>query len=139
VVRRGESRQGRLDGRRNAQAVHRGDARAVGQNGRDRASGADLRRCGNLDKTIEITLDVEQLISTPSSTPPACSAGSARPDALPLLHVSGTARIEDLAVRHKCSIRHINMTISMAFLAPGLVKAAIEGRLPQGIGVCRIA
>jgi hypothetical protein len=31
------------------------------------------------------------------------------------------------------------MTISLAFLAPGLVKAAIEGRLPHGMGVVRLA
>jgi site-specific DNA recombinase len=30
------------------------------------------------------------------------------------------------------------MTISLAFLAPVLVKAAIEGRLPRGIGVTRL-
>jgi hypothetical protein len=30
------------------------------------------------------------------------------------------------------------MTISMAFIAPGLVKAAIEGRLPRGIGVATL-
>jgi site-specific DNA recombinase len=30
------------------------------------------------------------------------------------------------------------MTISLAFLAPNLVKAAIEGRLPRGIGVERL-
>jgi hypothetical protein len=30
------------------------------------------------------------------------------------------------------------MTISLAFLAPNLVKAAVEGRLPQGIGVARL-
>jgi hypothetical protein len=29
------------------------------------------------------------------------------------------------------------MTISLAFLAPDLVKAAIEGRLPRGIGMTR--
>jgi hypothetical protein len=29
------------------------------------------------------------------------------------------------------------MTISLAFLAPSLVKAAIEGRLPRGIGTRR--
>ena len=29
-----------------------------------------------------------------------------------------------------CSVRKVNMTISLAFLAPDLVKAAIEGRLP---------
>ena len=28
--------------------------------------------------------------------------------------------------------------ISLAFLAPGLVKAAIEGRLPHGMGVARL-
>src|SRR5256885_9095129 len=40
--------------------------------------------------------------------------------------------------RHKCSVRQINMTISLAFLAPDLVKAAVGGRLPRGIGVERL-
>jgi hypothetical protein len=31
------------------------------------------------------------------------------------------------------------MTISLAFLAPNLVKAAIDGRLPHGMGVARLA
>jgi hypothetical protein len=30
------------------------------------------------------------------------------------------------------------MTISLAFLAPELVKAAIDGRLPHGMGVTRL-
>ncbi len=30
------------------------------------------------------------------------------------------------------------MTISMAFIAPALVKAAVEGRLPRGIGVASL-
>jgi hypothetical protein len=30
------------------------------------------------------------------------------------------------------------MTISLAFLAPNLVQAAVEGRLPRGIGVARL-
>ena len=30
------------------------------------------------------------------------------------------------------------MTISLAFLAPKLVQAAVEGRLPCGIGVTRL-
>ncbi|MEA3180231.1 MAG: site-specific recombinase [Gammaproteobacteria bacterium] len=30
------------------------------------------------------------------------------------------------------------MTISLAFLAPDLVKAAIEGRHPHGMGVTRL-
>jgi site-specific DNA recombinase len=32
----------------------------------------------------------------------------------------------------------VNMAISLAFLAPNLVKAAVEGRLPRGIGVERL-
>ena len=38
----------------------------------------------------------------------------------------------------QCSIRQVNMTISLAFLAPRLVQAAVEGRLPRGIGVTRL-
>ncbi len=49
--------------------------------------------------------------------------------------VADATTVEQIAARHKCSVRHVNMTISMAFIAPGLVKAAIEGRLPRGIGV----
>jgi site-specific DNA recombinase len=30
------------------------------------------------------------------------------------------------------------MTISLAFLAPSLVKAAVDGRLPRGIGVAHL-
>ena len=30
------------------------------------------------------------------------------------------------------------MTISLAFIAPGLVKAIIDGRLPRGIGVAAL-
>jgi site-specific DNA recombinase len=30
------------------------------------------------------------------------------------------------------------MTISLAFLAPDLVRAAVEGRLPRGLGVERL-
>lgn len=44
--------------------------------------------------------------------------------------VSGRLTIEQIAVRQKRSVRQINLTLSMAFLAPPLVKAAIEGRLP---------
>jgi hypothetical protein len=52
--------------------------------------------------------------------------------------VSGRATVEEIAARQKCSIRHVNMTVSMAFVAPGLVKAAIEGRLPRGIGIANL-
>jgi hypothetical protein len=48
------------------------------------------------------------------------------------------ATVESIAKREGCSTRKINMTISLAFLAPDLVKAAIEGRLPHGMGVARL-
>jgi site-specific DNA recombinase len=49
-----------------------------------------------------------------------------------------TASPEIIAKREGCSTRKVNMMISLAFLAPDLVKAAIEGRLPHGIGVTRL-
>src|SRR5262245_28416835 len=52
--------------------------------------------------------------------------------------ISDSTTVEDIAARQKCSVRHVNMTISMAFIAPGLVKAAVEGRLPRGIGVAAL-
>ena len=47
-------------------------------------------------------------------------------------------RVIAVAKRENCSARKINMTISLAFLAPDLVKAAIDGRLPHGMGVARL-
>jgi DNA invertase Pin-like site-specific DNA recombinase len=53
--------------------------------------------------------------------------------------VSGSAdNVEQIATHQKCSVRQVNMTISLAFLAPDLVRAAVEGRLPRGIGVERL-
>jgi DNA invertase Pin-like site-specific DNA recombinase len=46
--------------------------------------------------------------------------------------------ITEIALRENRSPRHVNMTISLAFLAPSLVKAAVEGRLPRGIGLARL-
>jgi hypothetical protein len=45
---------------------------------------------------------------------------------------------ESIARRQGCSVCQVNMTISLAFLAPDLVRAAIEGRLPHGIGITRL-
>jgi hypothetical protein len=46
--------------------------------------------------------------------------------------VAGTLTgIEQIAARDKWSIRQVNMTISLAFLAPDLVKAALIG-----LGLC---
>ncbi|MGA8292326.1 MAG: resolvase [Rhodoplanes sp.] len=50
-----------------------------------------------------------------------------------------TATAQSIAEREGCSVRKVNMTISLAFLAPNLVKAAIDGRLPHGMGVARLA
>jgi site-specific DNA recombinase len=53
--------------------------------------------------------------------------------------VSGrVTTIAQLCAREKCSVRQVNMTVSLAFLAPNLVKAAVEGRLPRGIGIERL-
>jgi DNA invertase Pin-like site-specific DNA recombinase len=46
--------------------------------------------------------------------------------------------VELIARRERCSTRKVTMTISLAFLAPPLVKAAIAGALPRGIGVTRL-
>ena len=48
-----------------------------------------------------------------------------------------TATADSVAQRENCSIRKVNMTISLASLAPDIVKAAIDGRLPHGMGVTR--
>jgi site-specific DNA recombinase len=53
--------------------------------------------------------------------------------------VSGSVTdVQQIAARQKCSVRQVNMTISLAFLAPDLVRAAVEGRLPRGVGVERL-
>jgi site-specific DNA recombinase len=53
--------------------------------------------------------------------------------------ISGSVTdVEQIALRERCSVRHVNMTISLAFLAPKLVRAAVEGRLPRGINIERL-
>jgi site-specific DNA recombinase len=55
------------------------------------------------------------------------------------LMTNPTGNAESIADREGCTVRKVNMTISLAFLAPVLVKAAIEGRLPHGMGVVRLS
>jgi nucleotide-binding universal stress UspA family protein len=50
-----------------------------------------------------------------------------------------TANAESIAKREGCTARKVNMTISLGFLAPALVKAAIHGTQPHGMGVVRLA
>jgi DNA invertase Pin-like site-specific DNA recombinase len=52
--------------------------------------------------------------------------------------VSGRMTVEDIAARGKCSERQVNLTLTLSFLAPPLVQAAIEGRLPRGIGIAEL-
>jgi site-specific DNA recombinase len=51
---------------------------------------------------------------------------------------AGTATIDDIAAREGCSTRHVNMTISLTFLAPELIVAAVRGELPHGVGIARL-
>jgi len=53
--------------------------------------------------------------------------------------VSGaTSDIESIAAREGLSERSARMILSLAFLAPNIVKAAINGTLPRGFGVSRL-
>jgi hypothetical protein len=46
--------------------------------------------------------------------------------------------VKQIADREKCSVRQVNRTITLALLAPPLVQAAVDGRLPRGIGVASL-
>jgi site-specific DNA recombinase len=46
--------------------------------------------------------------------------------------------LESLASREGRTVRSIRMTLSLAFLAPEIVKAAVEGCLPRGFGLKRL-
>jgi site-specific DNA recombinase len=46
--------------------------------------------------------------------------------------------LESLASREDRTVRSIRMTLSLAFLAPAIVKAAVEGHLPRGFGLKRL-
>ena len=53
--------------------------------------------------------------------------------------VSGReADIETLARKEGRSARSVSMLLSLAFLAPGLVRAIAENRMPRGIGLTRM-
>lgn len=54
------------------------------------------------------------------------------------LTTGSATNVEQIAAREKCSVRQVNLTMSLAFLSPTLVKAAVEGRLPRGIGIARL-
>jgi len=49
-----------------------------------------------------------------------------------------TADIEAIAKREGLAERSTRMMLSFAFLAPDIVKAAVNGTLPRGFGVSRL-
>ncbi|MGC2643478.1 MAG: recombinase family protein, partial [Pseudolabrys sp.] len=50
--------------------------------------------------------------------------------------IAGTVtNVEQIAARETCSIRQVNRTITLAFVAPTLAQAAVDGR---GIGVAAV-
>ena len=53
--------------------------------------------------------------------------------------IAGTVtNVEQIAATENCTVRQVNMTISLAFLAPTLVQAAVDGRLPRGVGIANL-
>ena len=52
---------------------------------------------------------------------------------LPVIACPAVAARLDHHVHERCSERAIRITLSLAFLAPAIVRAAVEGRLPYGL------
>jgi site-specific DNA recombinase len=48
--------------------------------------------------------------------------------------IAGTfASTAEIALHERCSERAVRITLSLAFLAPAIVRAAVEGQLPYGL------
>ena len=53
--------------------------------------------------------------------------------------VSGEIKdVGSLAVKHRLSEKTVRSTISLAFLAPDIVQAAIDCKLPRGLGISQM-
>lgn len=53
--------------------------------------------------------------------------------------ISGTVTsTQEIAERQRCSVRQVNMTISLALLSPLLVPATVEGGCPLGVGLANL-
>jgi site-specific DNA recombinase len=54
--------------------------------------------------------------------------------------LSGQVRdTHEIAARESCSERSVRMTLNLAFLSPAIIQAAIESRLPHGVGLSSLA
>jgi len=51
------------------------------------------------------------------------------------LQDGSAASTAEIAKSEKYTLRQVNLTLSLAFLSPRLVEAAVAGRLPRGIGI----
>jgi hypothetical protein len=47
--------------------------------------------------------------------------------------------LETLAFRERCSVRHVRMVLTLAFLPPATVQAAVAGTLPRTCGVVSLS
>ena len=49
-----------------------------------------------------------------------------------------TTPFSSIADREACSERYVRSVLPLAFLAPDVIQAAIDGRLPEGWGVSQV-
>ena len=55
------------------------------------------------------------------------------------MFVSGKADdIGSISAQHNVSEKTVRSTLSLAFLAPDIVQAAIDGKLPRGMGILQM-
>jgi site-specific DNA recombinase len=53
--------------------------------------------------------------------------------------VLGGTTVDQIAARERCTKRHVTNTIPLAFLAPDIIRAVVDARLPRGITARSIA
>jgi hypothetical protein len=53
--------------------------------------------------------------------------------------VLGGPSVDRIAARERCTKRHVINTIPLAFLAPEIIRAVVDARLPRGISTSSIA
>ena len=91
----------------------------------------------------------EVLLPQDSSEPPSGRAMRSQPRTKLILAIATGRRwlaeavehdlaLDAIATREQRSERHVRDTISLAFLAPDIIRAAVEGRLPAGMGITRL-